>query len=101
MENHRHFIPDFSVYGDQPKVIAIAFKTRIEIQADRNTQKQSMKRRTAHAGVVRSSGRVDVAEPDAWNRLRSTKKCRSWYSAAPRSPSDHWLACHGYQKFPF
>lgn len=101
MENLYTFVPNFTEYGNQPKVMAIAFNTRMEIESTRIGRKKKMECRRDVAGHVRRNGRVGVCEPDAWHRENQTRKGRSWFSAAPRSPADHWLLRQGYQKFPF
>lgn len=95
------YVRDFTEYGNQPKTIAIAINTRLELWSAGNARKQRMNRRRAVAGRVRANGRIDVCEPDAWHRDNRTRKGRSWMSSAPRSPAVHWLRRHDYQQFPF
>jgi hypothetical protein len=79
----------------------VAWRARIELRSKQEHIAKSMKRTTSADGIKRASGRIDVCEPDAWMTHNTVRKGRSWLSAAPRSPADHWLACQGYQQFPF
>ena len=101
MNKSFHFVPDFTEWGNRPKTMAVAWNARLAIWAKQNASRKSMRRSQVLDGVKRSSRRTDVCEADAWNSENQRKKGRSWYSCAPKSPSDRWLLHAGYQKFPF
>lgn len=94
-------VPDFTVYGNQPKVIAVAWNTRVQIEAQRNDRRRAIKRSTSVNGLTRVSRRPDVCAEDTWHGEKPFRSLRSWFSAAPKSPAAHWLAGQGYQRFPF
>lgn len=96
-----HFVPDFTEYGNQPKIFFVAFNSRSRIEARSSSKKKAMKRRTIVNGLDRVSHRVDVCKADAWCLFNMVRKGRSWISAAPRSPATHWLQRQDYQQFPF
>lgn len=96
------FIPDFTEYGNRPKVIAIAWNVRVEIQRTASLKKSQMKRSKDTNGVVRLSKRIDVFADDAWHHIGRLIKARGWWlRPAPRSPAAHWLAAREYEQFPF
>ena len=93
---------DFSHYGNQPKVWAIAVNTRGELWLARLHKKKKMKRTTDVCGSDRVSGRPAFVLENSWF-LRSPvrKGGRSWFTLAPKSPAAHWLENQGYQQCPF
>ena len=93
---------DFSYYGNQPKVWAIAVNTRGELWLARLHKKKKMKRTTDVCGSDRVSRRPSFVLESSWFLDRPVRRVgRSVFSLAPKSPADHWLQRHGYQQCPF
>ena len=96
------FIPDFTTYGNQPKVHAVATEVRSTLWLIRVKKQNRMRRRSEVNGLSRVSGRISAIENDAWYCDTPVRKAgREWCSRAPKSTAAHWLASHNYQQFPF
>ena len=96
------WVPDFTAYGNQPKVHAIATEVRSTLWLMRVKKKQRMRRSAEANGLGRVSGRISAVKDEASFCASPVRKAvRSWCSLAPKSPADHWLQRHGYQQCPF
>lgn len=91
---------EFELYGNQPRVHAIAWKVRFEITEAHLRIKDHRRRSTTVNGHDRVSGRrTDVDSYFIWPKSRRVgRPC----SSAPLSPSERWLIAVGrYECCPF
>ena len=92
---------EFELYGNQPRVHAIAFKVRLEINDARRHSKDAMRRCVNVNGHNRVSGRpTGIDDYFIWTNVRRVG--RSCCSSAPKSATKRWLlAAGGFECCPF
>lgn len=92
---------EFELYGNQPRVHAIAFKVRLKINDARRHRKEAMCRCVNVNSRNRVSGRpTGVDGYFIWTNVR--KVGRSCCSNAPKSTTTRWLlAAGGFECCPF
>lgn len=92
---------EFELYGNQPRVHAIAWKVRLEITEARRRIKDCRRRSTEVNGHDRVSGRrTDIDSYFIWSKSRRVGRTNC--NNAPLSPSERWLIAAGrYECCPF
>jgi len=95
------FIAGFTEYGNQPRVISAAYKSRGRLCVIRDHQKVRMTRGTMIAGYDRVSLRPGLPESDWYQNNPVRRKGRTYASLAPKSPTNLWRVQMGYQQVPF
>lgn len=92
---------EFELYGNQPRVHAIASNVRLEINTARRHSKDAMRRRVNVNDHNRVSGRPSgIDNYFIWTNVR--KVGRSCCTNAPKSPTKRWILAAGdYECCPF
>lgn len=92
---------EFELYGNQPRVHAIAFNVRLEITEARRRIKDARRRSTEVNDHDRVSGRpTDIDSHFIWTKSRRVGRTNC--SNAPKSPTELWLiTTGGYECCPF
>lgn len=91
---------EFELYGNQPRVHAVAWNVRFEITEARRRTKDARRRSVDVNNHHRVSGRELSGDYLSWNG--SLHPGGSHWTNPPKSPTVRWLvASGGYERCPF
>lgn len=92
---------EFELYGNQPRVHAIAFTVRLQIHDARRQRKDGMRRSVSVNGHHRVSGRpTGISDYYLWTDVRRVGG--SGCINAPKSTTSRWLLeAGGFERIPF